>query len=71
MVRDPPCQLGAQQAVAADFNSVELAKITGHRDPKMLKRYYNPTDAEQVAKIRAAAAHLRHTGSDGGDGGGT
>ena len=31
----------------------ELAKTTGHKDPRMLMRYYNPTIADRVAAIRA------------------
>lgn len=31
----------------------ELAKTTGHKDPRMLMRYYNPTITDRVAQIRA------------------
>ncbi|MDE7547146.1 site-specific integrase [Acetobacter fabarum] len=31
----------------------ELAKTTGHKDPRMLMRYYNPSIVERVAQIRA------------------
>ena len=31
----------------------ELAKTTGHKDPRMLMRYYNPSIVDRVAQIRA------------------
>lgn len=31
---------------------MELARITGHKDLRMLMVYYNPTEEELVEKIR-------------------
>jgi integrase len=32
-------------------NTIELSAVSGHRDPKMLKRYYNVTAEELAAKL--------------------
>jgi len=39
----------ATSLLAAIFPMHELAKITGHKDPRMLMRYYHPK-AEELAK---------------------
>lgn len=39
----------ATSRLAGIFQMHELAKITGHRDPRMLLRYYHPR-AEGLAK---------------------
>lgn len=41
----------AQFATLVD--GIDLAKITGHKDPRMLMRYYHPTPQELSAKIAA------------------
>ena len=45
----------ATSRLAAIFQMHELAKITGHRDPRMLLRYYHPR-AEDLAKKFAEVA---------------
>ena len=35
-----------------------LARLTGHRDPAMLMRYYNPTAADAAVAGRAIAAYF-------------
>lgn len=44
----------AQFATLVD--GVDLAKITGHKDPRMLMRYYHPTPEELSEKISRALA---------------
>ncbi|WP_372013320.1 tyrosine-type recombinase/integrase [Pseudoxanthomonas sp. 10H] len=57
----------ATTQLATLVDGTDLAKITGHRDPRMLMRYYHPTPEELSAKIsrslakqkREARAHAR------------
>lgn len=52
----------AQFATLVD--GIDLAKITGHKDPRMLMRYYHPTPEELSAKIsRGLAQKKRKNGS--------
>ncbi|MBE2210344.1 MAG: site-specific integrase [Xanthomonadaceae bacterium] len=52
----------AQFATLVD--GIDLAKITGHKDPRMLMRYYHPTPEELSAKIsRGLAQKQRKDGS--------
>jgi len=44
----------AQFATLVD--GVDLAKITGHKDPRMLMRYYHPTPKELSEKISRGLA---------------
>lgn len=37
-------------------DGIDLAKITGHKDPRMLMRYYHPTPEELSAKISRSLA---------------
>ena len=55
----------AQFATLVD--GVDLAKITGHKDPRMLMRYYHPTPKELSVKIsRGLARQIPPIGSKGG-----
>lgn len=47
----------AQFATLVD--GTDLAKITGHKDPRMLMRYYHPTPQELSAKITAGLAQKK------------
>lgn len=47
----------AQFATLVD--GTDLAKITGHRDPRMLMRYYHPTPEELSAKINRGLAQRK------------
>lgn len=46
----------AQFAVLVD--GTDLAKITGHKDPRMLMRYYHPTPEELAKKIKRGLGRL-------------
>lgn len=47
-------------------DGTDLAKITGHKDPRMLMRYYHPTPEELSAKInRGLAQRKRATKAQG------
>ncbi len=41
-----------------------LARLTGHKDPAMLMRYYNPTAADAAAAGRAIAAHFESSANN-------
>lgn len=47
----------AQFATLVD--GTDLAKITGHKDPRMLMRYYHPTPEELSAKIKRGLAQQK------------
>lgn len=40
-------------------DGIDLAKITGHKDPRMLMRYYHPTPEELSAKIAKGLSTLK------------
>lgn len=42
----------ATTRLAKRFNMLELSKVTGHKDPRSLSVYYNPTAAELAKKMR-------------------
>ena len=46
---------GVSRLSKAFANVVELSAVTGHKDLKALKVYYNPTPQELVAKLRGKA----------------
>lgn len=41
----------ATTRLAAKLDMLELSRVTGHKDPRMLRRYYNPTPAELADKL--------------------
>lgn len=52
----------ATTQLATLVDGTDLAKITGHKDPRMLMRYYHPTPEELAAKInRSLATRMRET----------
>lgn len=47
------CRHCATTKLAETFEMLELSQITGHADPRMLKRYYNPHGARLAQKLNA------------------
>jgi integrase len=41
------------------LDGTDLAKVTGHKDPRMLMRYYHPTPEELASKINRSLGRLR------------
>ncbi len=50
------CRHCATTWLSEVFPMLELSQITGHTDPRMLKRYYNPQGASLAAKLNARLA---------------
>jgi len=53
------CRHEATAQLATLVGGTDLAKITGHRDPRMLMRYYHPTPEELSAKIAAGLSQKK------------
>jgi integrase len=47
------CRHCATTSLAEVFDLLELSQITGHKNPTMLKRYYNPKGATLALKLHA------------------
>lgn len=53
------CRHEATAQLVTLVGGTDLAKITGHRDPRMLMRYYHPTPEELSAKIAAGLSQKK------------